>query len=68
MDLLIDELFLFSKLDLKKIPFQMESVNLLHQYMHDYVEDASFDFIARDIYIQYISAGSALFAMADRDK
>jgi len=67
MDLLIDELFLFSKLDLKKIPFQMESVNL-HQYMHDYVEDASFDFIARDIHIQYISAGSALFAMADRDK
>jgi len=67
MDVLIDELFLFSKLDLKKIPFQMESVNL-HQYMHDYVEDASFDFIARDIHIQYISWGLALFAMADRDK
>ncbi|MFF2177754.1 sensor histidine kinase [Lysinibacillus sp. NPDC058147] len=67
MDLLIDELFLFSKLDIKKIPFQMENVNI-HQYMTDYVEEASFDLIAKDIHLQYVSSHTPLYVQVDLDK
>jgi len=67
MDLLIDELFLFSKLDLKKLPFNVETIDL-HQYIRDYVEEASFDLVSRDIQLQYTSFNKPLYVKADRDK
>ncbi|WP_028402809.1 sensor histidine kinase [Ectobacillus panaciterrae] len=42
LDSLIEELFLFSKLDLQKVPFAFEMVNLV-QYMRDYVEELQLD-------------------------
>ncbi|PFA69151.1 two-component sensor histidine kinase [Bacillus sp. AFS015802] len=40
MDTLIDELFLYSKLDLEQLPFMFEKVNLNH-YFDDYIEELS---------------------------
>lgn len=42
MDKLIDELFLYSKLDLKKVPFSFENVDL-KSYLLDYIEELAFD-------------------------
>lgn len=42
MDKLIDELFLFSKLDLKKLPYNFESVYMA-RYMEDCIEEFQFD-------------------------
>ena len=42
MDRLIDELFLFSKLDLGKVPFQFEKVDL-GQYVLDCAQELQFD-------------------------
>jgi len=67
MDLLIDELFLFSKLDLKKLPFNVETIDL-HQYIKDYVEEASFDLVSREIHLQYTPFNKPLYVKADRDK
>jgi histidine kinase len=41
LDHLIDELFLFSKLDLGKVPFDFEKVNM-KDYLADYFEELSF--------------------------
>ncbi|GLC88806.1 sensor histidine kinase [Lysinibacillus piscis] len=67
MDVLIDELFLFSKLDLKKVPFTMETIDL-QQYMRDFVEEVNLDLVARDIQLQYRPLSSSLYVKADRDK
>ncbi|MDX8291019.1 HAMP domain-containing sensor histidine kinase [Metabacillus indicus] len=40
MDVLIDELFLYSKLDLEQIPFAFEKVKL-DDYFHDFIEELS---------------------------
>lgn len=42
MDLLIDELFLYSKLDLNKLPFNFQKVNI-NNYITDIVEELRFD-------------------------
>ncbi|WP_217642767.1 cell wall metabolism sensor histidine kinase WalK [Bacillus sp. UNCCL13] len=42
LDHLIDELFLYSKLDLKKLPFHFEKINLL-SYLTDFVEELEFE-------------------------
>ncbi|MGG1551557.1 sensor histidine kinase [Paenibacillus ferrarius] len=42
MDRMIDELFLFSKLDLGKVPFQFETVDLV-SYVRDCAEDVQTD-------------------------
>ncbi|MGG4166423.1 HAMP domain-containing sensor histidine kinase [Rossellomorea vietnamensis] len=40
MDALIDELFLYSKLDLEQIPFAFEKIKL-DDYFHDFIEELS---------------------------
>jgi histidine kinase len=67
MDLLIDELFLFSKLDLKKVPFNFETIPL-HKYMSDYVEETHLDLVERSIHITFHSKAHVLYVKADRDK
>ncbi|UOY91859.1 HAMP domain-containing histidine kinase [Ectobacillus sp. JY-23] len=42
LDALIEELFLFSKLDLQRIPFVFEKVNI-SQYVQDYAEELQLD-------------------------
>ncbi|GGE83678.1 sensor histidine kinase [Priestia taiwanensis] len=67
MDVLIDELFLFSKLDLKKVPFNFETIPL-HNYMSDYVGETSLDLVEIDVHITLLSQENSLYVKADRDK
>lgn len=48
LDKLIDELFLFSKLDIKKLPFNFEIVDII-KYMEYCTEEAQFDMEKRGI-------------------
>lgn len=68
MDILIDELFLFSKLDLGKIPFKFEKIDI-KDYLMDYFEELSFDLRKQnvDIDFQYDPTGN-YSVLADRDK
>jgi histidine kinase len=42
LDHMIDELFLYSKLDLQRLPFHFEKINFDH-YLQDFVEELRFD-------------------------
>jgi len=52
MDHLIDELFLFSKLDLGKLPFHLEMVDI-KDYLIDYLEELSFDLQKQNVRIDF---------------
>ena len=67
MDLLIDELFLFSKLDLQKEQFSFEKIELV-QYMKDYVEELSLDLLQQGILLELIHTLGETFVIADREK
>jgi signal transduction histidine kinase len=49
---LIDDLFLFSKLDMQKLEFQFETVQI-QDFMDDLMEEYKFDFEERNIQFQY---------------
>jgi signal transduction histidine kinase len=66
MDGLIDELFLYSKLDLEQLPFQFEPV-CLDAYVEDFIEELSFSNEGVEALVSYDNAGSYLVE-ADRDK
>ncbi|MFD6443406.1 sensor histidine kinase, partial [Peribacillus sp. NPDC060186] len=67
MDSLIDELFLFSKLDLKKEPFTFETVEL-DKYMRDYVEELHLDLLQQGIHIDLHLMYKLIYVTADREK
>ncbi|NQX66556.1 HAMP domain-containing histidine kinase [Paenibacillus alba] len=68
MDRLIDELFLFSKLDLGKVPFQFENVDL-GQYVQDCAQELQFDMEKKGVQFALTELPkSPLFVTADRDK
>ncbi|MFF2286596.1 sensor histidine kinase [Peribacillus butanolivorans] len=67
MDSLIDELFLFSKLDLKKEPFTFETVEL-DKYMRDYVEELHLDLLQQGIQIELHIMYKLINVTADREK
>ncbi|MED4452272.1 HAMP domain-containing sensor histidine kinase [Metabacillus fastidiosus] len=67
MDALIDELFLFSKLDLGKEPFSFETIDLA-EYMKDYVEELHLDLLQEGIQIELQLASNSISVTADRDK
>nr|WP_243427981.1 HAMP domain-containing sensor histidine kinase [Alkaliphilus hydrothermalis] len=48
MDRLIDELLLYSKLDIKKLPFHFEGVDIL-QFLQDIIEEYQFDLEEKNI-------------------
>lgn len=52
VDLLIDELFLYSKLDLNKLPFEFESIDL-KRYFEDYLEELQYDSSIKDVKLTY---------------
>ncbi|WP_078410909.1 sensor histidine kinase [Priestia abyssalis] len=67
MDSMIDELFLFSKLDLKKEPFTFETVEL-EQYVRDYVEELQLDLLQQGIQIKFHLTHKPIYVTADREK
>ncbi|WP_144510110.1 cell wall metabolism sensor histidine kinase WalK [Bacillus sp. FJAT-22090] len=67
MDALIDELFLFSKLDLKKEPFHFETVEL-DKYMRDYVEELYLDLLQQGIHVEVHLLNKPIYVTADREK
>jgi histidine kinase len=68
MDHLIDELFLFSKLDLGKAPFQFEAVDMKN-YLEDFLEELSFDLTKMNVALDYhIHPKGSFLVKADREK
>lgn len=68
MDRLIDELFLFSKLDLGKVPFQFETVDL-GQYVQDCTQELQFDMEKKGVRFTLTELPKEpLLVTADRDK
>jgi histidine kinase len=68
LDRLIDELFLYSKLDLKKLPFNFEIVDLKN-YLIDFVEELSFELENRNIRCEFHYDKDALYSVkADGEK
>ncbi|MDF2880403.1 MAG: sensory transduction histidine kinase [Clostridiaceae bacterium] len=68
MDKLIDELFLYSKLDLNKIPFNFEIVNMV-PYLSDIAEEFQFDLEKKNIDIKfYNEAGKTAKVLIDGQK
>ncbi|NYE09170.1 histidine kinase [Bacillus niacini] len=67
MDSLIDELFLFSKLDLKKESFTFETIELV-EYMRDFVEKLHLDLVQKGIQIHHHPPNKPIYVSADREK
>ncbi|MGE8077404.1 ATP-binding protein [Peribacillus loiseleuriae] len=68
MDHLIDELFLFSKLDLNRLPFQFENIDLV-AYLRDCSLDLQVDPQLKGVKICFKGdIAEPLFVMADREK
>ncbi|MFB9277506.1 sensor histidine kinase [Cohnella cellulosilytica] len=68
MDRMIDELFLFSKLDLGKLPFDFEKVDI-GAYVQDCAQELVFDLDKRGIKLELNALPEqALFVKADREK
>lgn len=65
---LIDELFLYSKLDLKKVPFMFEAVDM-KAYLMDFLEELNFDFEKTQTKVKFIYGQSQDYCVElDRDK
>jgi signal transduction histidine kinase len=68
MDRLIDELFLFSKLDLHNVPFHFEKVDLV-RFLQDCTEELQFDLNEKGIsLILEIPVSAAYQVAVDREK
>ncbi|MFC5649486.1 ATP-binding protein [Paenibacillus solisilvae] len=68
MDQLIDELFLFSKLDLNRLPFNLEPTDLA-AYLHDCVEELRLEPRMAGISVMFKFAGDGpVQVTADREK
>ncbi|NHN30864.1 sensor histidine kinase [Paenibacillus agricola] len=69
MDRMIDELFLFSKLDLGKLPFYFEEVELV-PYLEDLVGEAQFDMEKKAVTLtlELAQASRSIKVKADREK
>lgn len=67
MEVLIDELFLFSKLDLKKVLFNFQTINIVN-YLKYCVEDLSFDLEKKNANISLNNEKEDIFVTADLQK
>lgn len=67
MDTLIDELFLFSKLDLNRVPFQFETVEL-NTFMQELIEEMQMDLSKEGIEVRLQLHASPLYVTADCEK
>jgi histidine kinase len=68
MDTLIDELFLYSKLELQSLPFHFEEVDL-QAYMADFIEELRMQLEEEGGTVSFdAEEGESYFARADRDQ
>ncbi|MEC2344502.1 MULTISPECIES: sensor histidine kinase [Paenibacillus] len=68
MDRMIEELFLFSKLDLKRLPFDFEPVDL-YNFLQSCSEELKADPRFAEVNVEFVaSAEPPLYVTADRDK
>lgn len=67
MDTLIDELFLFSKLDLNRVPFQFETIEL-NMFMQELLEEMQMDLSEEGIEVYLQLHSSPLYVTADCEK
>lgn len=68
MDKLIDDLFLFSKLDLKKLPFNFERINI-KEYFVDCIEEMQIDLQDKGMLLSFnCEIFDNAVVMADREK
>ncbi|TJY44139.1 HAMP domain-containing histidine kinase [Cohnella pontilimi] len=68
MDQLIDELFLFSKLDLKRLPFHFVKIDIL-DYLRDFADDLRHDPQKQGVLIDFQHDGShPVYVMVDLEK
>jgi histidine kinase len=68
IDKLIDELFLYSKLDLKKLAFNFEKVDI-KKYIDHCVEELSFDLESKGVTLSFTSyCKEDIVVIADREK
>ncbi|MET3193080.1 HAMP domain-containing sensor histidine kinase [Bacillus sp. OAE603] len=68
MDALIDDLFLFSKLDLKKIQFNFEEIDMV-RYINYFIEELSWEFEEQGIEVRFhINENNQELVIADREK
>ncbi len=68
LDQLIDELFLYSKLSLNKVPFYNETMDL-HAYFQDYIEELRFDLAEKRGEVGlYVKEGESFKVRADRNQ
>ncbi|GLX69262.1 sensor histidine kinase [Paenibacillus glycanilyticus] len=67
MDQLIDELFLFSKLDLHKIAFDFKTMDI-GKYLEHFLEEQRFDLEKSGIRLHYDAPDSQMLIAADPDK
>jgi signal transduction histidine kinase len=68
LDSLIDELFLFSKLDLNKLPFNFEKIDLC-AYLEDCMDDLRFDLEKKNISLNFNDKCKKTYKVsADREK
>ncbi|WP_147533575.1 sensor histidine kinase [Bacillus marasmi] len=68
MDRLIDELFLFSKLDLGKLPFEFDRIDIKN-YLSDFIEELSFDLEEKGVHVNFNCDNyQASQVKIDRDK
>ncbi|WP_139491821.1 sensor histidine kinase [Brevibacillus dissolubilis] len=68
LDHMIDELFLYSKLDLNRLPFEFETLNL-RDYMQDYLEELQFELDKRQVQLAFdVQQGATYLVTADREK
>lgn len=68
MDIMIDELFLFSKLDLRKIPFEFQVIDII-SYIEECVEEMSFEHEKDGMEIQFHHNNQLpIYVMADVEK
>ncbi len=67
MDHLIDELFLYSKLDMQKLPFSFESVPIL-PFLNDWVEELKLDLEKQEVDLHIaMNSGEAARVSVDRE-
>ncbi|HET7616393.1 MAG TPA: HAMP domain-containing sensor histidine kinase [Bacillales bacterium] len=67
MDRLIEELFLYSKLDVKSLPFDFEKVEF-RAFLEDYLEELRLELEEDRVQIDLETVEAKLFAEIDRDK
>lgn len=67
LDHMIDELFLYSKLDLQRLPFHFENIQFNH-YLQDFVEELRFDLEEKKVEISLnIESDGNYLISADRE-